>query len=307
APESPRVLDEATFTIVPHVNPDGAVANASWTNRPSIDLETCLEGIVREGPGDDVEFGYPDERDEPVRPENEAVARFLSESAPLNVFASLHGMLISGGAWFLIAREAVARTSLLRAQLNGLCRRLGVPLHDVDRAGEKGFFRIEPGFATTPTSRAMRDHFLSRGDEATARLFRASSMELVATRSPDVIALVSELPLFLLREKEGTRPTSADRFAQIRDRLAQARASPASSDRAPLDALRRELGLEPFPRAVAARLQLALVFLAAGLARPEAFLPAETSWDRTAWRGAPATACTIVGRHERRRPHTPRA
>ena len=74
---------------------------------------------------------------------------------------------------------------------------LGYALHDVERQGEKGFFRIDRGFCTRPDSRYMREHFINQGDEETAELFRPSSMETIRSLGGDPLTLVSEMPLFI--------------------------------------------------------------------------------------------------------------
>jgi hypothetical protein len=69
--------------IVPHVNPDGEVRNASWseTTLPAVDhrgrtdrvfdLALYLRHVVRERPGDDLEFGFPYSADDRgARPES---------------------------------------------------------------------------------------------------------------------------------------------------------------------------------------------------------------------------------------------
>jgi hypothetical protein len=67
----------------------------------------------------------------------------------------------------------------------------------VDRGGEKGFVKLADGFATRPDSRAMQAHFRGLGEDATAALFRPSSMETVRALGGDPLTIVSEMPLFL--------------------------------------------------------------------------------------------------------------
>ena len=57
--------------------------------------------------------------------------------------------------------------------------------------------RLAPGFSTRPDSRAMAAHFRAQGDEATAALFRPSSMEAIRALGGDALTLVSEMPLFV--------------------------------------------------------------------------------------------------------------
>ena len=65
------LLTSVTWSIVPHVNPDGAARNAAWTEvteplrdhlgEPDLgyELNRYLAAVVRELPGDDIEFGFP--------------------------------------------------------------------------------------------------------------------------------------------------------------------------------------------------------------------------------------------------------
>jgi hypothetical protein len=210
AAEDP-LLDEIQWWIVPDVNPDGAQRNASWADSileaedhsgeldRAYDPALYVRHVVRELPGDDIEFGFPREQsDSQARPENRAVARFLGTAGTFHLHGSFHGMGFAPGPWFLIEPEWIDRTVDMRHSLRKTVEMMGYPLFDVDRQGEKGFHRIDEGFCTRPDSRAMRDHFLARGDEEMAGRFRPSSMELVRGLGGDPLTLDSEMPLFLL-------------------------------------------------------------------------------------------------------------
>lgn len=195
-----RLADAATFWIVPDANPDGAADNAAWSARPG-DFAAWLARSRREPPGRDVEFNYPRHaRDRATRPENLAIADFLrSAGGPFHLHLSLHSMAIADGAWLLVGPEwtdRARRGGLLDAFAASACARR-LRLHDADRRGDKGFHRIAPGFATTPNSRAMAEHFLRRGDRGTAALFRPSSMEFVRSLGGDPLCLVTEVPSFV--------------------------------------------------------------------------------------------------------------
>lgn len=200
-PDDDPALRRWTWWIVPHANPDGACRNRPWYGGwpERFDIADYLRHAVREEPGDDVEFGFPrDPEDRDARPENRAVhAWWRSAGRPFDLHASLHGMATGAGPWFLVDPAWTDRCGRLRRRCSLRTEHLGYELHDVDRQGEKGFRRIATGFATRPNSGAMRDHFLERGDEATARRFRPSSMEAVRSLGGDPLTLVSEVPLFV--------------------------------------------------------------------------------------------------------------
>jgi len=191
-----------TWYIVPHVNPDGETRNAAWSE-PGLkagvfDLGLFLKHAVREKPGDDMEFGFPD-----GRPENQAVADFLAGGAPFIMHGSFHSIAFAPGPWFLIEPTWIDRTVEMRRSLRERVRALGYGLFDVDRGGEKGFRRIDEGFSTRPDSRSMIAWFEERGDLETAAKFRPTSMEYVRSLGGDPFTFVSEMPLFLRPLPEG--------------------------------------------------------------------------------------------------------
>ncbi|MDX1578655.1 MAG: M14 family zinc carboxypeptidase, partial [Gemmatimonadota bacterium] len=182
-------LERHEWWIVPHINPDGELRNAPWADEgaAAYELGRYLRNVVREPPGDDIEFGFPrDSSDEGARPENRAVyAWWRGADRPFVLHASLHGMGFAAGPWFLLEPAWRGRLEGLKRRCAGRVEALGYILHDVEREGEKGFVRLGRGFTTRPDSRAMRAHFEGLGDPETARLFRPSSMETVRRLADD--------------------------------------------------------------------------------------------------------------------------
>ncbi|HSN89238.1 MAG TPA: M14 family zinc carboxypeptidase [Thermoanaerobaculia bacterium] len=207
------LLASYTWYLVPHVNPDGEARNAAWSEKtlPAgrvedrvYDLFHYLRHVIREKPGDDMEFGFPrGPEDEGARPENRAVAAFLAPGAPFALHGSFHSIAFASGPWFLIEPAWVDRTANLRDALRERVRSLGYGLFDVDRGGEKGFRRIDEGFSTRPDSRSMIAWFEERGEPEMASKFRPSSMEHVRSLGGDPFTFVSEMPLFLRPLPEG--------------------------------------------------------------------------------------------------------
>lgn len=271
APESTE-MRFVSWWIVPHVNPDGRAANAGWQEpEPPLDegydLPLYLDHVVREPPGEDVEFGFPrvpEDRD--ARPEAQAVAEFLLTGAPIHVHATLHGMAFAAGPWFLLESAWAERTSDFQESMRRRVRDLGYRLHDVDRGGEKGFRRLSEGFSTRPDSQAMAEHFRARGDEATAALFRPSSMEFARSLDGDALTLVSEMPLFLVEDAvnhQGERsdpstnrpplPVDAAGRDRFRDWLAELQ---QSGDAEIVRRRAEQAGIRPMPLRDQMRLQL---------------------------------------------------
>ncbi|MEQ9104268.1 MAG: M14 family zinc carboxypeptidase [Rhodothermales bacterium] len=206
------LFSEWTLCVVPHVNPDGEARNAGWRDAWP-DPEAYMAGVRREPPGRDLEFGFPD-----MRPENEVVAAFMRKYAPFRVHASLHGMGFSEGALLLIEKNWAYRTEALQRAFIRAANTHGLGLHDHNRKGEKGFFRIAAGFTTTPEGEAMRRYFLSHDEPETAALFRMSSMEYVRSLGGDPLCAVTELPLFLVDGSAG-QPERPEAYLAFRERL----------------------------------------------------------------------------------------
>jgi hypothetical protein len=202
---------------------------------------------VREPPGRDLEFAYPDRR-----AEAQAVTRWAGEQGPFDLYASLHGMAVGEGALLLIDRHWAGRSAALQVAFTGAATEAGLDLHDHNRGGEKGFFYIAPGFATTPEGRAMQRHFESLGDDDMAARFGLSSMEWVQSLGGDPLCLVTELPLFVVPPDPDAPPASARAYVRLRGELPKLRAALASGDATALG----RWPLRPLDLAVAMRFQL---------------------------------------------------
>jgi hypothetical protein len=267
-PQMHPLLTEFTWYLVPHTNPDGEVRNSPWVGDAFasgttlqgayLDLASYLRGAVREPPGEDMEFGFPrSQEDVGARPENKAIAAFLRPGAPFALHATFHGMAFAAGPWFLQEHSWADRTLAMREHLRRRVSAMGYRLHDIDRGGDKGFFRIDEGFTSRPDSGAMQAHFLALHDPATADLFRPSSMEFVRSLGGDPLTLVSEMPLFLTpptfyRPDELIHPPELAELRQLATTAPQ-----QVADRA------EQMGVRGMPLVDQMRLQLE--FLAAGL------------------------------------------
>lgn len=266
------LLRRYRWWILPHINPDGEVRNRGWQggNLQRYDLVDYLAGAVREAPGDDMEFGFPRSLDDGgARPENRAAhSWWRGAQQPFALHASLHGMGFAAGPWFLIEAAWRDRCERLKARCISRVRQLGYSLHDVDRRGEKGFFRIERGFCTRPDSRYMRQHFLDQGDPDTAARFRPSSMETIRALGGDPLTLVSEMPLFITPGVGRTLGPPDPAAEEWKSRIEGWRlALQAGADRGQIATAAADHGLRPMP--VYDQMQLQWTFIAAGLEQVE--------------------------------------
>ena len=220
-PADAPALRDYSWWIVPHANPDGAARNAAWAEPlpAAVDPVAYLRHVVRELPGDDVEFGFPrDEEDDGARPENRALYDWWrAAGAPFHVHGSLHGTMWAFGAWWLLEPGWAKRTHPLQQRCAEAAAALGYGLHDIDRQGDKGFWRIGPGFTTRPDSREMATFFTERGEPEVAARFRPSSFETMRSLGGDPLTFVTELPLFIA-VRELSHDRQERRHAYWRDR-----------------------------------------------------------------------------------------
>ena len=219
------LLTQFSWWIVPHINPDGEVRNKGWYSDQDkeYDIVRYLSQTVRELPGDDIEFGFPkNDGDHASRPENRAVYNWWKQrTSPFNLHVSLHGMAFGAGPWFLIEKDWWNRCDKLQINCKRKATELGYVLHDVERNGEKGFYRLAKGFCSRPDSQEMRKYFLNRGDTETADKFRPSSMETIRSMGGDPLTLVSEMPLFIARKKTSEKPKNSEWKSKIHGWRAQ--------------------------------------------------------------------------------------
>jgi len=208
-PEEHQLIQLFQWYIVPYANPDGSQINQRWYQKApqSFDLGLNLQYAVRELPGDDMEFGFPTETVEALRPENTGIYNFWkSAKRKFDLHVSLHGMRISYGPWFLIDKDFISEVSDIRESCRKEVELLGYQMHDVDRNGEKGFFRFGPGFGSRPDSEAMKRYFKNRGDDEMASRFHPSSMESIRSLGDPCLTLVTEMPLFIVRKAHSGLP-----------------------------------------------------------------------------------------------------
>ena len=252
-----KLLELFSFHVVPTINPDGARRNSTWFSDP-LEMHTYLNHVIRELPGDDIEFGFGDDGDE--RPENVAAMKFFRESGPYAAHFSLHGLAIADGAWCLICKEWQDRAESYMSDFTELCGLTGFGQHDIDRKGEKGFHRIRKGYTTTPHSEPMKQFFLDKGDEATAAKFKPTSMQFIQSLGGDPLCIVSELPLFRIGRKSTSLEVSSTN--QFRDRLDEVRArKPNITERDLTDAC-DAFQVQPSPIDIQIRLQTGMIVLA---------------------------------------------
>ncbi len=241
------------FLVIPHVNPDGDAANASWITRWP-ELTPFLTGMKREIPGRDIEFGYPD-----MRPENRAATGFWEREEPADIHFNLHGMQFSEGYLLLINDEWEEGSRGWRKQFDAAMRKEGLEPHDHDRGGEKGFNYMGPGFTSTPKGRAMKEFFLEKKDPETASRFHLSSMEFHLGRKPEALCVVTEFPLFTVSSSD--RIGVPENYLELKRELEKITGQKCPEEEE-VNRLISRYNIQPLPLGKAMRLQRLTIRLA---------------------------------------------
>ncbi len=248
----PELLEQFHFCVVPQINPDGADRNRAWFDNPP-DFVRYTQHAQREPPGDDIEFGFGDAPG--ARPENKGAMTFWRPHAPFAAHFSLHGMAWAEGAWCLICKQWAEHAGALMNAIESVLAARDFPLHDIDRKGAKGFTRLRPGFATTPTAMAMRAYFKHTGDPETAQKFRPSSMEYATAMGGNPLCAVTEMPLFRLTR--GETSLNDPILLRFRDAVQDAQAQGTGT----VEALGRQYGVTPVPLDFQMQIQLSIIVL----------------------------------------------
>ncbi|MGV8881595.1 MAG: M14 family zinc carboxypeptidase [Rhodoglobus sp.] len=187
----------ATWHIVPCIDPDGTRLNEAWFDAPE-DRNYYSRRFYRPEPDQQVEWTFPTNYKnayfDRMMPETQALARLIDEVKP-NFYASLHNGEM-GGVYYYLSRPEPALHDLLAA----IPASLGLPLN----TGEPESPYLEhyaPAIFGTGTNADAYDYIEALGMDATQFVGGSSSSEYTAQYG--TLCLVAELPYW-------THPDSDD-------------------------------------------------------------------------------------------------
>ena len=200
-PSNDPLLAGYEWWIIPHVNPDGEERNRLWAGDQgeAYDVGAYLENVVRELPGDDIEFGYPrDADDTEARPENRAAWEWWRSAAgPFDLHVSLHGMGFAAGPWHLVEGAWRDRCGILVRRCSAAARSLGYVLSRCGTRGREGL-RADRARVLHPARFASHARALrGPGRPGDRRTVPAQFDGGHTSPGGDPLTLVSEMPLFL--------------------------------------------------------------------------------------------------------------
>lgn len=189
-----ELLDaEVEWHVVPCIDPDGAILNEGWSQRP-FTLESYLLNFYLQSRPEQVDFSFPITHKQMLfdRPSQEArvLQNILDRIRPDFCF-SLHNFAPMGGVWFALSRD-IGQTCYRR--IYDLLEQHDLTLQPkavlgIDQFGE--------GMRHLPTMKSHYDDLELQGvaipDEYVQGRLGASSSEYVLQTNPDALVFVAEL------------------------------------------------------------------------------------------------------------------
>jgi len=213
---------QATWLLLPCVDPDGARRNEGWFARP-LDLANYARRHFRPPEGEQVEWTFPSDDSlwpwEQPLPETQALRSLLDAFRPQTLIP-LHNALL-GGAYAFLSEEAAEWA----AELPSLWERHGLPTHRGE--AELPFAPVlAPGVYRLPTLREMAAALSAQGIADPAGLLRCGAPAyLYVRRFGQVRVVVPELPLFTIPGIEDTRSAAIGHRALLEESLEADRAA----------------------------------------------------------------------------------
>lgn len=238
-----RAATDATWHLVPCIDPDGTRLNESWFGDPT-DRAAYARGFYRPAPNEQVEwtfpFAYKDAYFDDVIPETQTLMRLIDELRP-ELMVSLHNAEL-GGVYYYLSEDLPDAVGPLHA----VPAALGLPL-DTGEPESAALQRLAPAIYRAGSTRDEYDYLESLGLDAPAMVGGEGSAAYA--RRHGTVSLIAELPYWSHPSADDTSETDAD-YADVVRTKAEALVELGSTLTALLDEARPDLTLRsPFLRA----------------------------------------------------------
>lgn len=204
----PALLAEATWHIVPCIDPDGARLNESWFADPA-DRAAYFRGFYRPAPQEQVEWSFPFAHkaarfDDPI-PETRALMRLFDDVRP-DLFMGLHNAEI-GGVYYYLNRDEPS----IVADLGAIPEAFGLAL-DAGEPESAELVVLAPAVFLAPLARDRYDYLESLGLDPAAEQGGSGTADYLERYGS--LTLVAELPYWSHPDAEDTRG-SGRRYDQV--------------------------------------------------------------------------------------------
>lgn len=195
---------DATWGIVPCVDPDGYRLNEGWFDNP-VDRGHYARHFFRPAPDHQVEWTFPffykKAAFDAMLPETRALRRAIDAIRP-DLYVALHNSEM-GGVYYYLSRDEPDLYPLLHA----IPAHLGIPLNEGEP--EAGYLQAyAPAIFADGTLEAAYDWTEALGVDPYPPGSGGSSSGGYASRVYGSLAMIAELPYWRTPEVSDTRPTS---------------------------------------------------------------------------------------------------
>ena len=200
----PQLLEalQATWHLVPCIDPDGTRLNEGWFAEPE-DRVHYARGFYRPAPDEQVEWSFPFDYKgawfDRVLPETQALMRLLDETEP-DLLVGLHNAEL-GGVYYYVTRELDGIVDALHA----IPAALGLPL-DAGEPESPDMAAIAPAVFRSPLAREHYDYLESLGLDPASEVGGAGSADYLDALGG--FGLVAELPYWSHPDSGDTRPST---------------------------------------------------------------------------------------------------
>ena len=185
------VSQDIEWNIVPCIDPDGAILNEGWSQKP-FSFENFVRHSFKQNPADQAEFSFPLNYKKLAfnkqTPESKTLKNIIEETQP-DYYFSLHNS-IAGGAYFLINKDV---DSKYYPEIHKLAETYKIPLKKKviqDQYG-KG---INTSINSYPKVKDIYDHLSKSLDDPSKHLnWGNSSKDYLESIKKDAITFVAEL------------------------------------------------------------------------------------------------------------------
>jgi hypothetical protein len=196
-----RTALDATWHIVPSIDPDGGRLNEGWFHAPE-DRGFYARRFYRPAPDEQVEWTFPTAYEgayfDRVMPETLGLMRLIDEIRP-DLYVSLHNGEM-GGVYYYLSRPVPELTEVLHA----VPASLGLPL-DTGEPESPFLERYAPAVFGTGTIADAYDYLESLGVDPALEIGGSSSSEYASRHG--TLGLVAELPYWKHPDADDTSPT----------------------------------------------------------------------------------------------------
>jgi hypothetical protein len=234
---------DATWHIVPCIDPDGARLNEGWFANPG-DRSHYARNFYRPAPQEQVEWSFPLQYkdayfDRPM-PETQALMQLMAETSPA-LLVGLHNAEL-GGVYYYVSRELPGAVPALHA----IPAALGLPL-DAGEPESADLTALAQAVFLSPLATDHYDYLESLGVDPTREVGGGGSADYAARFG--TLVLVAELPYWSHDDALDTRE-SATPYDEVLRRKAAGLRETGEVLTAALDAAAPHLTVEsPFLRA----------------------------------------------------------